>query len=500
MTRQSLTSALGIVAALTLAGCEVGPNFHRPKMAVPSHWADPTTPSTGHKTPAAATAGNGIRSVVSRGPAHLAKWWTGFHDPVLNSLINRALAQNLSLKQAQEQIVNAREIRDASAATLGPFVSGTAAYTHSRGSRNTGSGGGGFGPSESDLYQAGFDATWELDIFGQVRRGVQAANADLKAAVDSRRGLMVTLLGEVGNDYMALRGVQQQIAITRYNLASQLKTVKLLKAQIGGGIATQLALTSAEAQAQTTGSQIPELQIQERTDIYAISLLISQTPESLVKELSAAEPVPPPPPVVPIGLPGELLLRRPDVRQAEQQYAAATANVGVAEGNLFPQFTINGNLGYAASNAAKWFDASSLAYGIGPSVSWSLLNWGQVNASINEQKALRIAALLNYHQAVLQALSDADSALAAYTREQVHEHDLAVAAAENERAVRLSLQLYKSGLTDYLNVLQAQQSLFASQESLVLSRTAVSADLVALYKALGGGWKPGSYAAAMRRK
>lgn len=489
MKCSKISALLFLTAALAVGGCEVGPNFHRPKMAMPADWSG----TAGHmkptgSPPAPAAKAPAAKSVVTTAPAHLANWWESFHDPVLNSLVSRALAQNLSLEQAQQQIVASREVRNASAATLGPFVSAGGSYQRSRGSKNLGSGGGGGGPSESNLYQAGFDATWELDIFGQVRRGVEAANANLKAAVESRRALLVTLLGELGNDYMTLRGVQQQIAVTKANLKSQVKTVALLQAQIGGGIATQLALTSAQAQAQTTRSQIPELRIQERQLIYAISLLLSVPPDTLVSQLSAARPIPGVPAIVPVGLPGDLLLRRPDVRQAEQQYAAATANVGVAEGNLFPQFTINGNIGYSASDAAKWFDASSLGYGIGPSVSWSILNWGQVGANINQEKALRIEALLNYHQVVLQALSDADSALAAYTRELVHEQDLALAVKENQQAVNLSLRLYRNGLTNYLNVLQAQQSLYLSQETWVQSQTAVSADLVALYKALGGGW------------
>ena len=497
MKFSKISAVLFLAAAMAVAGCEVGPNFRQPKMAMPTHWSGTSADlgPTG-SGPAANSAPSGHTTMVTSAPANLATWWKSFQDPVLNSLVGRALAQNLSLQQAQQQIVASREVRNASAATLGPFVSAGGSYQRSRGSKNLGSGGGG-GPSESNLYQAGFDATWELDIFGQVRRGVEAANANLKAAVDSRRELMVTLLGELGNDYMTLRGIQRQIVVTRDNLKSQIKTVALLKAQIGGGIATQLALTSAQAQAQTTRSQIPELRIQERQLIYAISLLLSEPPDTLVKELSVKRPIPQVPSIVPVGLPGDLLLRRPDVRQAEQEYAAATANVGVAEANLFPQFTINGNIGYSASDAAKWFDASSLGYGIGPSVSWSILNWGQVGATINQQKALRVESLLNYHQVVLQALSDADSALAAYTRELVHEQDLTLAVKENQQAVNLSLRLYHDGLTNYLNVLQAQQSLYLSQETLVQSQTAVSADLVALYKALGGGWPA---AAAVKAK
>ena len=472
----SLAGAL-VVCCVLLSGCMVGPNVHAPTTAMPAHWA---ASAQGH--PAATT------SKVTNGPAHLARWWENFHDPELTALIDQAARSNLTLQQATQQIIESREIRNASAANLGPFVSAAGAYQHSRTSRNIGTGSN-FGPSESDLYQAGFDATWELDFFGQIRRGVEAANANYRAAIDNRRGVWLTLLSELANDYMTLRGVQRQIAVTQANLKTQQHTAAILRQQIGGGLSTSLALANALAQVATTESQLPEFRIQEKQLIYAISVLLGQPPQAMEKKLSIPGPIPPVPPVVPIGLPSQLLLRRPDVREAEEQYAAATANVGVAEGNLFPQFTINGNIGYAASNAAKWFNASSLAYGIGPSVSWSILNWGQVQSNINQQKAIRIQTFLNYRQTVLQALDDVNSALVAYTREQMHEKWLVTAVAENQKAVRYSTELYHNGLTNFLNVLLAQQALYSSQDALVQSQSAVSTDLVALYKALGGGWE-----------
>ncbi|MDA8376518.1 MAG: efflux transporter outer membrane subunit [Planctomycetia bacterium] len=470
-----------VTGCALLGGCMVGPSVRAPKMAMPAHWARSARPRTSTTAPAAI-------SKVTDAPAHLAQWWKNFHDPELTALVEQAARSNLTLQEAAQQIIESREVRDATAATLGPFVNAVGSYQHSRTSRNIGSGGN-FGPSESDLYQAGFDATWELDFFGQIRRGVQAANANYRAAIENQRGVWVTLLSELANDYMTLRGVQRQIAVTQANLKTQQHTAMILAQQIGGGLSTSLALANAKAQVATTESQLPELRIQEKQLIYAISILLGKPPQAMEKQLSVPRPIPSVPPVVPIGLPGELLLRRPDVCQAEEQYAAATANVGVQEGNLFPQFTINGNLGYAASDVTKWFNTSSLAYGIGPSVSWPLLNWGQVQSNINQQKAIRIQALLNYRQTVLQALDDVSSALAAYTREQQHEKLLVQAVAENQKAVLYSTQLYENGLTDFLNVLSAQQALYSSQDALVQSQSAVSTDLVALYKALGGGWE-----------
>jgi NodT family efflux transporter outer membrane factor (OMF) lipoprotein len=328
-----------------------------------------------------------------------------------------------------------------------------------------------------------------LDFFGQVRRGIQAARASLHAAIDNRRVILITLLSEVASDYINLRGVQAQIAITQNNLRTQEKTVRLLKQQVGGGIATELSVAQAQAQAATTASQLPLLDAQAKQLMYALAVLLSQPPGSVDKWLDTPKPIPPVPPLVPIGLPGQLLLRRPDVRVALDQYAAAVANVGVAEGNLFPKFTINANLGYSSASAEQWFNTASLAYGIGPSVSWSILNWGQVASQIGQQKAIAFQALYNYRQTVLQALDDVDSSLAAYTREQAHYRALAVAVVHDQRALTLSDALYRNGLTDFLNVLTAQQSLYTSQDALIQSQQAVSADLVTLYQALGGGWQ-----------
>ena len=496
MRLNMLLGGAALASCAVLGGCMVGPNVRQPKMAMPATWAKSAQPRPSTTAPATAPV---AVSKVTNAPAHLAQWWENFHDPELTTLVQEAARSNLTLQQATQQIIESREIRNADAAVLGPFVNAAGAYQHSRSSKNIGPGGN-FGPSESDLYQAGFDATWELDFFGQIRRGVQAANANYHAAIENQRGVWVTLLSELANDYMTLRGVQRQIAVTNANLKTQRHTATILEQQIGGGLSTSLALANAKAQVDTTESQLPELRIQEKQLIYAISILLGKPPQAMEKQLSVPRPIPPVPPVVPIGLPSQLLLRRPDVREAEEQYAAATANVGVAEGNLFPQFTINGNLGYAASDVTKWFNTSSLTYGIGPSVSWSILNWGQVRSNIDQQKAIRIQAFLNYRQTVLQALDDVNSALAAYTREQLHEKLLFEAVAQNQKAVDYSTQLFENGLTDFLNVLSAQQALYISQDALVQSQSAVSTDLVALYKALGGGWESAPAAAATSKE
>jgi len=478
---------------LILTGCEVGPNFHRPAQQLPGSYSrsamEPMSPAMSGGQSRAAHPPGMVSLVIATKPAHLAHWWRNFNDPILNKLISLAARRNLTLAQAREAIIQAREVVNSTSANLGPFVSAVGSYSHSRGSKNLIPGHTSSGPSESDNYSAGLDGTWELDFFGQVRRGIQAAKASLRAAVDNRRVILITLLSEVASDYITLRGVQAQIAITQSNLRTQQKTVRLLLQQVGGGIATQLSVAQARAQAATTASQLPPLDAEAKQLTYALAVLLSQPPGTLDQWLDVPKPIPPVPLTVPIGLPGQLLLRRPDVRVALDQYAAAVANVGVAEGNLYPKFTINANLGYSSATAEQWFNTASLAYGIGPSISWSILNWGQVASEIGQQKAIALQSLYNYRQTVLQALDDVDSALAAFTREQAHYHALAVAVTQDQRALTLSDALYRNGLTDFLNVLTAQQSLYTAQDALVQSQQVVSTDLVTLYQALGGGWQ-----------
>ena len=496
-SRHVLIGSVVAGGLLALTGCEVGPNFHPPKQPMPGSFSQsamqPYRPvgskaRTMESTRAARKAGM-VSLVIDTKPAHLAHWWRSFRDPVLDHLISLASRQNFSLAQARQAIIQAREVLNSTAANLGPFVSAVGSYSHSRGSKNLTPGHTSTGPSESDNYAAGLDATWELDFFGQVRRGIQAARASLHEAIDNRRVILITLLSEVATDYINLRGIQAQIAITRSNLKTQENTVALLKQQVGGGISTELSVAQAQAQAATTASELPVLDAQARQLTYALAVLLSMPPGSLDKLLDVPQPIPPVPPEVPIGLPGQLLLRRPDVRVALDQYAAAVANVGVAEGNLYPKFTISANLGYSAATAEQWFNTASLAYGIGPSVSWSILNWGQVQSQIGQQKAVALQTLYNYRQTVIQALDDVDSALAAYTREQAHYRALAAAVEQDQRALKLSMELYRNGLSDFLNVLTAQQSLYTAQDSLIQSQQAISADLVTLYQALGGGWQ-----------
>jgi NodT family efflux transporter outer membrane factor (OMF) lipoprotein len=477
---------------LFLAGCAVGPDYHQPKMDVPA--AFHAAPAQTNQAPNAIAPGSGFG---------LEGWWRNFNDPMLDKLIREAVATNLDVRLAEARVREARAQLQAARAGLFPVVDSSAAYTRSRVSKNafvfgpssSGSSGGqttssgvAF-PLTSSLYQAGFDASWELDVFGGTRRQIESARDTLEAQTEARRNALVTLLGEVAQTYAALRGYQQQLVIVQTNLYAQQDTLSLQRSKLQAGIATDLDVANAEAQAASTESQVPTLQTQIQQAIHQLSVLLDREPAALTAQLETPAPVPQGPPAVPPGLPSELLRRRPDVRQAERQLAAATANIGVATADLFPKFNLTGAAGLESISLNSFANASSGFWSFGPSVTWRIFAAGQIRANIRVQDARQQEAFIQYRQAVLQSLQDVENALVAYEHEQVRRRSLAQAVDSARRAASLALRLHDAGVVDFLNVLNAQEALYVAQVQLAQSEQAVATDLVALYKALGGGWE-----------
>jgi multidrug efflux system outer membrane protein len=456
-----------------LAGCTVGPDFQRPEAPLPTQWSG-----------SGELADTAVGTVVDEG--ELARWWTVFNDPTLNSLVERASGANLDLKLAEARIRQARAARAVVAGGLGPTLDASGSYRRS--GSGTSTAGGKAGSVTGDQYQAGFDAGWEIDIFGGTRRSLEAADADLQAAVASHRDTLVSLMAEVARNYIQLRAYQQQIAITRQNLAAQQHSGRLTRERFEGGFVSGLDVANAEALTATTASQIPLLESSARQTIYSLSILMGETPAALDADLSPAGAIPGGPPQVPTGVPSDLLRRRPDIRLAEAQIHAATARIGVAAADLFPKFTIAGSIGYQSSDLGALFDASNHFWSFGPSALWRLFESGRIRAGIQVQKALQEQELIAYRQTVLKGLQEVENALVASAKEQTHRQALVSAVAANRKAVSLAEQLYTEGLTDFINVLQAQQSLYSTEKALVQSTATVSTNLVALYKALGGGW------------
>jgi NodT family efflux transporter outer membrane factor (OMF) lipoprotein len=476
-TRRNVSGrAIGIFAALVgLTGCAVGPNYKQPKVAMPENYS----PVLAQATP--------VRPAETR-------WWQTFNDAMLNALILDASHSSLDLQAAAARVREARALRAGATAGYWPTANATASYTRSKsGSSGFSSGSSGLnsnqGSGERDLYQAGFDAAWELDVFGGVQRSVEASTAQLQAAQADYQNVLITLYGEIARNYVDLRGFQRAIQIAQDNARAQQETLGLTRTRYRAGLTSDLDVARAEAQVATTLSQIPTLQTQATAAAHRLAVLTGKEPTALLDQLAQPKRIPEPPPEVPVGLPSELLRRRPDIRSAERNLAAETAFVGVATADLFPRFTLNGDIGFRASDVNRLFNSNSLAWGIGPGINWNIFSAGRTRANIQAQEARVDQAVANYKFTILTALEDVQNALVAYQNDQVRSRALASAVQSNQRAVNLAQQLYQRGLADFLNVLQAQLNLFVAQDQLVRSYTQVSNDVVALYKSLGGGWE-----------
>jgi len=471
---------IGLIATLCMAlsvlnGCVVGPDYHAADPHAPAAWSAPLTKGLNN-------------SVVMP-----AAWWKGFHDPELDSLIERAETSNLDLKVAQAHLRQARAFRAASAADFGPTLNAEASAFKQLQSRNQPMIGAlplpaNF-PFEYKVYQAGFDASWEIDLFGGKQRALQAADADWQSAVETRNDMLVSVLAEVARNYVELRGEQQRLDIVRRNLVLQKGSVELITARVNGGVATDLDLRRARAlEAAMRASQAP-LETSLRFSMYGLATLLGLNPGELVTELTPMAAVPLIPPLVPVGLPSTLLQRRADVRRAEQQLAAETARIGVAKSDWFPKFSLTGDVGYESVATGKWFEPSSRFWSFGPSFKWRIFDFGRVAAEVNAQTAVQEAALAGYQKAVLISLQEAESAMVSYAQEQNRHQALLDGVTDNQRSLDLSNDLYRHGRVNYLDVLEVQRALYQAEDQLAGSDQAVALDLIALYKALGGGWE-----------
>jgi NodT family efflux transporter outer membrane factor (OMF) lipoprotein len=339
-----------------------------------------------------------------------------------------------------------------------------------------------------DLFSTGFDARWELDVFGGVRRGIEAADADLAAASENLHDVQVILTSEVARNYFELRGAQSRLEITRQNIDAQKNTLSITTLRFEGGLTSGLDARQAQAQLSLTQSQVPFLEFSILSSIYRLAVLTGQLPQPLVDQLSLEAPLPAAPPVVPVGLPSDLLRRRPDIRRSERQLHAATARIGVAVADLFPKFAMVGRTGASFTNLDNINLGDAAFWSLGPSIQFPVFDRGRIRANIEVQNARQEAALSAWEQSVLLAMEDAERALASYGKEQARRSSLEESVNASQEAVGLATDLYTEGLADFLNVLQAQGSLFATQDQLVQSNQLVLQHVVALYKAIGGGW------------
>lgn len=468
---------------LFLAGCTVGPDFIRPQADTPNTW----TPALTRPVPTREWA-----SAVSDRPIEAAAWWTTFQDPLLSSLIERAVVANLDLRQATLRIAEARALRDVAASQHWPSLSANGAYTRQRISGETATGSflnkvPGL-PNPADQFQYGFDASWEIDLFGRVRRSVEAADAETQASVEDRSDVLVTLFGEVARNYIELRSAQLRQSITTDNLRSQRDVLDFTRDRQQSGIGNDLDVSNAAAQVATTEAQLPTLENQITQSVNALSLLLAREPGALRDELQLTQSVPPVPPEVPVGLPGDLVRRRADIRGAEAQLHAATARVGVAVADFFPRLTLDTQVGFQALRFPDLTNWASRFISVGPNLDLPILDGGRRQAILRLANVREQEAAIDYARIVLTALHEVENALITYSTEQSRRASLEVAVAQNRDALTLARARYASGITNFLDVLDAERNLQQAELALADSTASVSIDLVALYKALGGGW------------
>ncbi len=472
--------------ALALAGCAVGSDFVPP---------DPGLPAT-------SLASNLIHSNASRETSLSPpdpEWWALFRDPELTALEHRVAASNLDVRTATARLAESRFQLGVAAAGQFPSISSKASEQTYKESQNVISGLTsplGFPQSEVQqfsqpisLWQYGFDASWELDIWGKVRRQVELADAQAKAAAEMRRSVLISSLAEVARDYMQLRGIQTQIRIARENLATANDTLGLTRSRMEHGVAVGTDVENAAAQVEAIRAQLPDLERQQSEAVNALCLLLDQPPGALTGELTRTRSLPPMPRRLPVGVPSELARRRPDIRQAEAQLHAATADIGVAVGDFYPSVKLNGSVGAQALDFATLWKGSPLQYQYGPSVSLPIFDAGRLRSTLQLREAQQQEAAINYHKTVLQAWHDVVNALVAFRSEQQRRARLNQQAAHARAALALSRSRYNDGVEAFINVLDAERTLLQAEQQAATSATNAAVDLVALYKALGGGWE-----------
>ncbi len=486
-------SALGILI-LPLTGCVTnGPDFASPDPLLP------VRSFSGPPAPAAASADlNPAGPKEGSVPPVNPRWWTTFRDPLLTSLIEKAAEASLDVRTATLRIAESRFQRGVTASALFPTLNGDAQYTRQLYSQNgitslaaplAAASGSTFSVPAINVFQPSFDASWELDIFGHVQRQVEAADAQIEQSEFQRRDTLVSTLAEVAQDYMQLRGVQSQISITTQNLKTANEILELTQTRASKGITSNVDVENQAAQVESIRAQLPALQNQESQQINGISLLLDEAPGALRKELSSAKPVPPSPPHVPLGIPSELARRRPDIRRAEAQLHTATANVGVAVADFYPRVTLNGNVALNSLTLSNLWKGSSLQYTFGPSVQLPIFDGGRLKGTLQLNEAQQQEAAINYHKTVLSAWHDVVNALYAYQKEQERRLRLRAEVEHSKQAFELSRVRYADGVQDFITTLNAENTYLQAQLLYAQSTANVSTDLVALYKALGGGWE-----------
>ena len=459
---------------IALSACQVGHNFKAPESAAQVEWL----PVRGESAPSRPQA-TPIRQ----------EWWQVFNDPVLSSLIQRATTSNIDLKIAANRLEQSRAARQVVGADQLPGVAAGMGYQRERNSaEGLNDPSGKAGKSAFSLWDGGFDASWEIDLWGRVRREVEAADATVAVAENDRRGVLLSLQAETARDYLQLRGVQDTLAVTRENLAVSSNSLELSNERFASGVATHLDVAEASAQVATVQARLPILEQRQAQLINALGLLLAQTPRTLQAELEREHGPVAIAASIPVGLPSELAQRRPDILQAQARMHVAAASVGVAEGDFYPRIVLSGNVGFQSMQLSDFGSWGSRQFGIGPQLSLPIFEGGRLRGMLRLRQVQEQEAALGYQQTVLRAWQEIDDGMSLYNATQLQQARLKEAVRHNQIALATAKQQYVEGVVDFINVLTVQRALLASQEQCVESSTAQGQALVGLYKALGGGW------------
>nr|WP_321398588.1 efflux transporter outer membrane subunit [uncultured Desulfobacter sp.] len=462
------------ISITLLTGCiTVGPDYKQQDLLSEEAWHAPMQQGL-NQTPA--------------DPKTLAQWWTVLNDPVLTDLISRAVQNNLDVKLALERIRQYRLLKGIEQADKLPTVnaSGGASWTGTSNEDGTG--------KVSKAYSAGLDASWEVDLFGRIQRSIEAADATLSAKQEALRDALVSLVADLASSYIDVRTAQIRLNVVRQSIQSQTESFQLTQWQNQAGLTDELDVHQARYSLESAKAQIPALESTLSEAMNRVAVLSGLTPGTLNDTLITPHPLPTLPDTIAVGLPADALRRRPDVREAEYELIAQTAQVGVATADLYPKLTLSGSIGVDALTPAELidnaFDPSHWARSLAANLAHTLFDAGAIRKNIEVQNSLQEQALIQYKSMILSALEEVENALVAYAKEQIRLEHLTVAAQEAQTAEELAKQKYESGLVDFTTVLTSQQTVLSYQSDLATSRGTCVSNLITLYKVLGGGWSP----------
>ena len=480
--RSSLQQRVGLACtAALLSSCAVGPHNHPPQIALPDHFAA-AAPDAAQPPPA-----NAIE---------LAAWWHALQDPELDSLIERAIAANPDVEIALDRLQAARTYEAGMLGTFLPDALGSATAARGTGTDLT------RGRAAQSLVSAdnsaglkhinelgGFDSLWELDIFGKYRREIQAARADTQALAAARDGVLVAIISDVARAYIDRRGAQMHVATLQATIQALQESQRIVHIRFQRGITNELDVTLADRELADTQAQLGPLQAQVSAGQYTLATLLGRFPEDLVAELTPVNMIPGTPELAPAGLPLQLLRQRPDIRQAERELAAASARIGVATADLFPDVAVTAAIGFQRQGLGTDPAVGQHIWSAGPAVLWPLLDFGTLDAQVDIADLRTRALLVSYRKTIQSAVSEVDTALNRYSAQQARLVQLGLAVTASQRAITLAQERYERGLTDYLNVVEAQRAGYEIQTEYIQAQVAAGDQFVALYRGLGGGWQ-----------